>query len=75
MISYTGLSEDSDTADEDQQRPNQLRRGRSHGLRHAQRAVTWTDAQLSILQVGLPLLAVCPVITAPKENCIVGDVN
>ena len=59
MICHAGLSEDSDTADEDQQRPNQLRRGRSQGLRHAERAVTWTDTQLATLQVGVPLPAVC----------------
>ena len=58
MVSHAGLSEDSDSAGEDQPRPNQLRRGRSHGLRHAERAVTWTDAQLATLQVSLPLLVV-----------------
>ena len=58
-VDHAGLSEDSDTADEEQQRSNLLRRGRSQGLRHAERAVTWTDAQLSTLQVGLPLLSVC----------------
>ncbi|KAL3148110.1 hypothetical protein ABBQ38_014391 [Trebouxia sp. C0009 RCD-2024] len=46
------LSEDS-ADDDEQQLPTQLRRGRSQGLRlgrHAERAVTWTDAQLSTLQ-------------------------
>lgn len=61
-VSHAGLSEDSDSADEDQPRPSQLRRGRSHGLRHAERAVTWTDAQLATLQVDQLLLVVCQVI-------------